>query len=237
LAMQKRIRQLDSPSGDPMFACYAQMRLVSVNLTYMHVLTLPRRICHLLEQWIQSYPNDFAVRGTPGALNALKKSIIAKTYLLHYGCDLVPFTEMLANFKDKDAAWALPVEDHVEESDDSYSLYDDDEPLIVDYPTTSQSPSPPSIFVSSRERRPSLPLTVAAMGYQDPATKTNSLSTDDPEFKKFLKDLVKNSQEIALIDSAHIAEEITRIEAGYFLEIEVCRKVQFLEPHVEVHFD
>jgi len=26
LAMQKRIRQLDNPSGDPMFACFAQMR-------------------------------------------------------------------------------------------------------------------------------------------------------------------------------------------------------------------
>lgn len=26
LAMQKRLRQLDSPSGDPMFACFAQMR-------------------------------------------------------------------------------------------------------------------------------------------------------------------------------------------------------------------
>ena len=26
LAMQKRMRQLDNPSGDPMFACYAQMR-------------------------------------------------------------------------------------------------------------------------------------------------------------------------------------------------------------------
>ena len=28
LAMQKRMRQLDNPSGDPMFACYAQMRCV-----------------------------------------------------------------------------------------------------------------------------------------------------------------------------------------------------------------
>ncbi len=28
LAMQKRMRQLDNPSGDPMFACYAQMKFV-----------------------------------------------------------------------------------------------------------------------------------------------------------------------------------------------------------------
>lgn len=29
LAMQKRMRQLDSPSEDPMFACFAQMRSVA----------------------------------------------------------------------------------------------------------------------------------------------------------------------------------------------------------------
>ena len=28
LAMQKRMRQLDNPCGDPMFACFAQMRFV-----------------------------------------------------------------------------------------------------------------------------------------------------------------------------------------------------------------
>lgn len=30
LAMQKRMRSLDHPSGDPMFACYAQMRYVTL---------------------------------------------------------------------------------------------------------------------------------------------------------------------------------------------------------------
>ena len=28
LAMQKRMRSLDGPTGDPMFACYAQMRYI-----------------------------------------------------------------------------------------------------------------------------------------------------------------------------------------------------------------
>jgi hypothetical protein len=179
------------------------------------------RICHLLEQWIQSYPTDFVVWGTPSALNALVRTIIAKTYLLHYGCDLVPFAEMLANFRDKDAAWALPVVDHTDESDDSDSLYDDDESSIVngiDYLTMSQSQRPPAIIVSSRERRPSLPLTAMILGYHEPISEP--ILADDPEFKKLLKDLVRNSQEIAVIDPTHIAEEITRIEAGYFLEIE-----------------
>ncbi|KAG2744218.1 ras GEF [Suillus brevipes Sb2] len=54
LAMQKRMRQLDNSTGDPMFASYAQMR-----------------ICNLLETWTQAYPQDFAVPGAPGALHAL----------------------------------------------------------------------------------------------------------------------------------------------------------------------
>ena len=36
LAMQKRMRQFDDPCGDPMFACFAQMRYV--NLTRSKIL-------------------------------------------------------------------------------------------------------------------------------------------------------------------------------------------------------
>jgi hypothetical protein len=37
--MQKRMRQLDKPSGDPMFACFAQMRSGAVTLSILDVLT------------------------------------------------------------------------------------------------------------------------------------------------------------------------------------------------------
>jgi hypothetical protein len=201
VAMQKRIRQLDSPSGDPMFACYAQMR-----------------ICHLLEQWIQEYPYDFSVGRTPLALEALVTSIVAKTYLLHYGCDFAPFSKTAEHLQDQDAAWALLAE----ESDDSNSVLDEELPIVnnFDYLTTNETQAPPSIVVSSRERRLSLPLTVTISGRYDLGPNTVPFSTEDVEFKRFLKDLVKNSQEISLVDSLHIAEEITRIEAKYFLEIE-----------------
>lgn len=40
VAMQKRIRLLDSPSGDPMFACYAQMRYVSIKAIRSVILNI-----------------------------------------------------------------------------------------------------------------------------------------------------------------------------------------------------
>jgi hypothetical protein len=125
--MQKRMRQLDNPSGDPMFACYAQMRYVLSGYVHKSYLDFSSRICHLLEVWIRDYPYDFAVRGTAGALNALVKAVVAKTYLLHYGCEFLPFTELVIKHEDLDEAWALPVEDLADESDESYSLYDEEE--------------------------------------------------------------------------------------------------------------
>ena len=53
------------------------------------------RICQLLDQWISLYPTDFAVSGASGALAALIKSILNKTYLLHYGAEFLPFLEMV----------------------------------------------------------------------------------------------------------------------------------------------
>jgi hypothetical protein len=171
------------------------------------------------------------VRGTAGALNALVKAIVAKTYLLHYGCDFLSFTELIADCTDEDAAWALPPEDIADENDESYSLYEDEEesPDIpdvsitdnIDHPTTDLRS--PSIILSSRGRKSSLPLSSIISSFPDMTGAAPSSSPDDAEFKRLLKDLVRNSQDIATIDSGHIAEEITRIEAKYFLDIQVWR--------------
>ncbi|KAF8078601.1 ras guanine nucleotide exchange factor domain-containing protein [Lyophyllum atratum] len=204
LAMQKRMRQLDNPSGDPMFACFAQMR-----------------ICHLLEMWIRDYPYDFAVRGTAGALSALVKSIISKTYLLHYGSEFLPFLELLPNLVDQDAAWALKVNDIVDESDDSYSLLEEDETQSLgdtSMPSSSplEKPVPPLPYVPSRERKPSLPLPLMlATGINNNAGQVETDASD----KQQIKDLVRLSQEIQTLDSEEIAQEITRIEIQLFLDI------------------
>lgn len=223
LAMQKRMRQLDNPSGDPMFACFAQMRYGSVFFLNYAMLTI-HRICHLLEIWIRDYPYDFAVPGTAGALSALIKSIISKTYLLHYGSDFLPFLEILPSLVDHDAAWALKVDD-IDGSDDTNSLFEEEEPhtpdvdsaIIASPISPIEKPVPPLPSMASRERKPSLPL---------PSIISSNLSagqteTDTSE-KQQIKDLVKLAQEVLLLDVDDIAQEITRVEVKLFLDIKVC---------------
>ncbi|KAJ7783808.1 ras guanine nucleotide exchange factor domain-containing protein [Mycena maculata] len=216
LAMQLRLRQLDQPSGDPMFACFAQMR-----------------ICHLLEQWIRDYPYDFKVRGTPSALSALFKSITSKTYLLHYGSDFLPFHELLPNLVDKDAAWALKPDYPEDESD-----YDDDERSAVltlssthsselesplpsaRLPPSAKAKTSPAIPAPFRERKGSLPLGNKLI---IPPTTPNGISPNgNPEggYRSQLKELLKLAADVNSTDSGEIAQEITRMEVKLFLDIE-----------------
>ncbi|KNZ79563.1 Ras guanine nucleotide exchange factor P [Termitomyces sp. J132] len=200
LKMQSRIRELDEKSsGDPMFACFAQMR-----------------ICHLLELWIRDYPHDFAVRGTASALSALIMSIISKTHLLHYGSELLPFLEMLPTLIDHDAAWAMKL-DTADENDD---LYEDEEAHLSGDDSVSPSPvqeqPDPISAVVSRERKSSFPLpSRLAIGL-----KANIGQSDmDVSEKQLVKDLLKVSQEIQALEPEEIAQEITRIEVKLFLDI------------------
>ncbi|KAJ7630961.1 ras guanine nucleotide exchange factor domain-containing protein [Roridomyces roridus] len=219
LAMQLRLRQLDQPSGDPMFACFAQMR-----------------ICHLLEQWIRDYPYDFKVRGTPSALSALFKSITSKTYLLHYGSDFLPFHEMLPNLVDKDAAWAHKPDYPEDESD-----YDDDEKSAVltlgstyssDLETTlpsSRSPAKPkatpAIPTPFRERKGSLPLGNKLIISQTTSNGSSNGSAEDERLQ--LKKLLKLAADLNAADSEEIAQEITRMEVELFLDIEPRHWLRF----------
>nr|GAT44206.1 Ras guanyl-nucleotide exchange factor [Mycena chlorophos] len=211
LAMQLRLRQLDQPSGDPMFACFAQMR-----------------ICNLLEQWIRDYPYDFKVRGTPSALSALFKSITSKTYLLHYGADFLPFHEMLPNLVDKDAAWALKPDYPEDESD-----YDDDEKSAVVTISSSTHSSDPELASGrspsskakpatalSRERKGSIPFSSKLISNPPVSNGSGPAENSEAAYRSTLKDLAKLAADVNLIDSEEIAQEITRMEAKLFLDIE-----------------
>ncbi|TFY80120.1 hypothetical protein EWM64_g3895 [Hericium alpestre] len=211
LAMQKRMRQLDQASNDPMFACFAQMRL-----------------CHLLEVWIHDYPHDFAVGATADALNALVKSIVSKTHLLHYGSDFLPFLESRPT-TDHDAKWALKVEEPTTESDDAYS---EEEEAAVAVAQGGQSPasavedasqtrSTPSVPVSSRERKSSLPLTAKALVMPNsfPSQPPPNPIYEDSE-ATIIRTLKTVSSELLLMDSAEVAQEITRICTKLLLQIE-----------------
>ncbi|KAF9569596.1 ras GEF [Agrocybe pediades] len=203
LAMQKRMRMLDNPCGDPMFACFAQMR-----------------ICHFLEIWIRDFPYDFAVPGTAGALNALIKSIISKTHLLHYGSELLPFLEQLPNLVDQDAAWAVKGEISEHDSDDSD---DEEEDLLVGQaPTPEVEPEPapashsPKVVFPTRERKSSIPLPKSIL-HSSQSSPAQNVQEQSP--KQYIKDLVKIAGDILLMDSTEIAEEVTRTGLKQFMAI------------------
>lgn len=188
---------------------------------------LIRRICHLLETWMQTYPQDFAVPGASGALGALVRSIVGKTYLLHYGSDFLPFLARLQNIVDTDAAWALKSENPVDESEDPYSISDEEDPLAIEAesPSTSRSAviplndNPPNPVSSVRERKSSLPLSAKIFTPVNP----NNHQEDAPEMspKDLLNKLRSNASILATFNCAEVAEEITRVEAKLFIDIEV----------------
>lgn len=182
------------------------------------------RICHLLETWIRDYPHDFSVKGTAGALNALIKSIISKTHLLHYGSEFLPFLEQLPGLKDQDSAWALKAEIPDGDSDDSTPEDEDDEETLktkseVGSDTVISSDSHRVAF-RSRERKSSLPLPKALLSLSQP-NGVNPQPYDQPP-KQHIRDLVKLAQTVLNTDSDDIAQEITRQGVYHFLKIKVC---------------
>jgi len=216
LAMQKRMRSLDQSTGDPMFACYAQMK-----------------ICWLLDHWIQLYPSDFAVAGTAGALSALIKSIVGKTYLLHYGSIFIPFMETLATLTDQDASWAMKVDGLKEDSDDSSSLAEPQTGTptspasthtlqsLHDASNSSQSASMPTTGTVARERKSSLPLSAKMLVMVgSPIQPSNAANSVVESWPRKLKLLATLSQQFMATDPTTIAQEITRWEAQCFLQIE-----------------
>lgn len=201
-----------------------------------------RRICQLLDLWISLYPTDFAVSGASSALAALIKSILNKTYLLHYGAEFLPFLEMVSGLKDKDASWGLKVED---ENSDTSSISDEENSFLVDQPVSQRSASPSPLPADNgtlvpagpnsgvaRERKASLPLTAKAL-IAPPSTSSGGsfplqapMSSREPvnlSYKGILRALQSTSQTLHAYDPADIAQEMTRLQCQFFLRIEVSR--------------
>lgn len=171
----------------------------------------------MLETWIRSYPTDFAVKGALGALNALIKSIISKTHLLHYGSEFLPFLEQLPGLKDEDGTWALRVEGSDTDSEGYNDEEDEEDTRVeheeVDIDVTSNGPvSFGSKIVVTRERKPSLPLPKALLSPSQNA---------EPLPKQLIKDLVKLANEVLAVDAEQVARQITKQFATLFLTIKV----------------
>ena len=183
---------------------------------------------------MSTYPSDFAVPGAAGALRALIKSTLSKTYLLHYGAHFLPFLENIPNLHDRDASWALKVEEDSDQSslvsEDDLAVTGSDSKSLPELPSRARSRNGsqpvPGQILTTRDRKSSLPLSVTAkalgLGYSTPPSSVAE-HTQETSPKQLLKRLQSMSDEVLKADFTQIAESITRIEARYFLRIEVNR--------------
>ena len=191
-------------------------------------LHVHHRICWLLDHWIELYPNDFAVPGTAGALSALIKSIVGKTYLLHYGSEFIPFMEVLSTLKDQDSTWAMKVDEPRDDSDDSASVADPSAAAPVSPVSSMTSQSLPENLERTqevppptmRERKASLPLSTKLSMITSPTH--GYMDGQEHSSKNQLKMLVNVAQQVLQTDPTTIAHEITKVECKYFLQIQVC---------------
>jgi hypothetical protein len=194
-----------------------------------------------LELWIQEYPHDFAVGAAAAALNALVKSIVSKPHLLHYGSDFLPFLEGRPLI-DKDADWAMKVDESAGDENDEYLDDDDDDgahpnnalPPTLSSPIDSHqsqlqrqvSQTQLPVFlgggsttaVSARERKSSLPLSAKVL--MNPNLEQKELPQPQAP-KAIIRDLLSMAAQLDKIDSDIVAQEITRIEQLLFNAIEV----------------
>jgi len=134
---------------------------------------------------------------------------------------------MLPNLVDRDAAWALKMDNATDGSDDSYSLFgEDDETQVSDIETAVPENDSarekvvlPLPTFHSRERKPSLPLPlILASSSTLAAGQTEFADTSE---KQQIKDLVRLAQEVLALDPDDIAQEITKLEVKLFLDIQV----------------
>lgn len=195
------------------------------------------RICDLLEEWISTYPTDFATPGTHGALVALVKHISSNPCTLHYGSDILPFLDELPRLKDMDSSWGLPCQDPAA-SDESDTLLEEVETISLSKnisqetfassavhssgkDTSSVQSKPKS---STRERKASLPLSTKSMT-SPTGSDNHRLSSKAPSSlpsRNSLKDLIRLSQTLATYETEEIAQQITKMQTDLFLAIEVC---------------
>lgn len=107
----------------------------------IQLLTLSNRICNLLSQWKENYPNDFGAPGTFGALQALLKQVVSNVHLVHYASDLIPFLDEVPKLIDRESTWCKKEEtvgaddsedESADETDDGYipRLEDDEEAYV-----------------------------------------------------------------------------------------------------------
>lgn len=180
-----------------------------------------------MEQWIHDYPNDFNVRGTAGALNAVIRQILKQTHTLYYGSDFLPFFEMLSTLHDQEGAWAMRVEASIaesDESDDNLGADGTDEGNATSTAPKQREGEPSSVAVPQsimRERKSSIPLSAKFLQSSLQGTvRTQGGAFSNPNPKDKIPRLVKASNGLLHFDADDIAKEITRRELELYMKIE-----------------
>lgn len=130
--------------------------------------------------------------------------------------------ETLPNLVDKDASWALKIDSSTEESDDSYSLLDEEEvrsaSSVSESPVVSSAsarPPSPMQVSGARERKQSLPL-----GKSTPKSAVPYNGELEYSQKYILRELQRINAELFNLTPMDVAQEITRIQKGLFLKIQ-----------------
>ncbi|KAF8516181.1 ras guanine nucleotide exchange factor domain-containing protein [Hysterangium stoloniferum] len=223
LGMQKRIRQLSRDYPDLLLGSYAQMR-----------------ICDLLEEWVSTYPNDFATPGTHGAIAALVKQIASNPCTLHYAADILPFLDQLPSLEDMDSSWSMACKEAHESDDDEPGFGEDDSDdsatrISMSETTTASIHANGDDFSSeitkkfaTRGRKGSLPLSTKSIISTPLTTTISSQSSEVSRLygktpgqpRNSLKELVRLSQGLATYDSLDVAQQITKMQSDLFLAIE-----------------
>lgn len=99
---------------------------MDVRIHFTHVLTLilPPRICALLEDWMVTYPGDFASPGAEPALQALIRQILSNSHTAHYAADFMPFLKAVPQLVDEDKEWGAKEKTREDEEESAGSDID-----------------------------------------------------------------------------------------------------------------
>lgn len=173
----------------------------------------------MLERWIHEYPNDFAVRGAAGALNAIIRQILRQPHTLCYGSDFLVFEEKLPTLHDQERAWASQVEAPIAESDESDDNFGSDgssENAAPGSPPRKLEDEPPHTGTQqtmTRGRKSSIPLSTKFL-------QGGTVRTQSGHHQSSHTRLMKASNTLLHLHEDDVASEITRRELGLYLKIE-----------------
>ncbi|CAE6341800.1 unnamed protein product [Rhizoctonia solani] len=210
LSFQKRLKELEHSPVDPLLSGFVQQRL-----------------CQLLQQWIEEYPNDFASPGAPSALTAVVRTACENTHLMYYGSEFTYFLDELPCLKDDASSWAYisaetPVEDEYEfdldfDREFNFSPEADGFPLFDPSYTIA-----PGSAIGNPDNDEEPPMTGRTARFE--SGNTDSIGRGlSPDARRGTSPALKALQGVAkalLEYSPHvIAEEITRLETELFLKI------------------